>query len=69
MPHAEVAARLDEFSGALAATSAVITEAMHLLAESRAGPRTLAKFVTASGMEVYDLCRPPELHEAVALME
>jgi predicted nucleic acid-binding protein len=67
--HAEVASRLDEFSGVLATTSAVTTEAMHLLALSRDGPRTLAELVAVSGMEVYDLCRPPELHEAVALME
>lgn len=67
--HAEVSACLDEFSGVLATTSAVITEAMHLLAVSRDGPRALADFVLASGMAVYDLCRPPELHEAVTLME
>ncbi len=67
--HAQVASCLDEFSGALVTTSAVITEAMHLLAVSRDGPRTLAEFVAASGMAVYDLCRPPELHEAVVLME
>jgi predicted nucleic acid-binding protein len=66
--HAEVAARLDEFTGALATTSAVITEAMHLLAVVSDGPRTLAEFVAASGLEVYDLCRPPEFQEAVALM-
>lgn len=67
--HTHVAARLDDFSGALATTSAVITEAMHLLGASRDGPRTLAEFVAASGMAVYDLCRPPELNEAAALME
>jgi predicted nucleic acid-binding protein len=67
--HAEVAACLDEFSGALATTSAVITEAMHLLAASQDGPRFLAEFLAASSMEVYDLCRAPELHEIVALME
>lgn len=67
--HGEVAAALDDFSGRLATTSAVITEAMHLLAASRDGPRTLAQLVTVSGMEVYDLCRPPELSEAVRLMQ
>ena len=66
--HSEVAACLDDFSGALATTGAVITEAMYLLALSKDGPRTLAEFVTASGIEIYDLCQPPELHEAVALM-
>ena len=67
--HVEVAGRLDAFSGALFTTSAVITEAMHMLAVSRDGPRALAELVAASGLEVYDLCRPPELGQAVALME
>ena len=39
-----------------------------LLAQDE-GPGTLADFVAAAGLEVYDLCRPPELREAVALME
>lgn len=67
--HAEVAACLDEFGGALATTGAVITEAMHLLGARRDGPATLAELVKASGMRVYDLCQPPELLEAAALME
>jgi len=67
--HVEVAGRLDAFSGALFTTSAVITEAMHMLAVSRDGPRALAELVAASRLEVYDLCRPPELGQAVALME
>jgi len=67
--HPEVAQRLDSFTGQLATTSAVITEAMHLVAVSRNGPRLVAEFVSASGMEIYDLCRPPELREAVSLME
>jgi len=67
--HAEVAACLDEFSGQLATTSAVITEAMHLLAVSGSGPRALAELAAVTGMDVYDLCQPPELGEAVSLME
>ena len=67
--HLDVAERLDSFTGQLATTSAVITEAMHLLAVTRDGPRLLAGFVSASGLEVYDLCRPPELHGAVSLMD
>jgi len=67
--HLDVADRLDGFTGQLATTSAVITEAMHLVAASRKGPRLLAEFVSVCGMEVYDLCRPPELGEAVLLME
>jgi uncharacterized protein len=67
--HAEVAAGLDRFSGRLATTSAVITEAMHLVAADSRGPRLLAEWVSSSGVEVYDLSRPPELHQAVDLME
>lgn len=67
--HEPVASRLGAFGGLLATTSAVITEAMHLIAAAPTGPRLLAQFVTASGAEVYDLCRPAELHEAAALME
>ena len=67
--HAEVAARLDTFGGQLITTSAVMTEAMHFVVMGRNGPHLLAEFVVASAMEVYDLSRPPELLEAVALME
>ncbi len=42
---------------------------MHLVAVSKDGPRFLAEFVSAGGIEVYNLCRPPELYEAVSLME
>jgi hypothetical protein len=67
--HADVAARWDSFRGQLVTTSAVITEAMHFVSTSPSGARHLADLVAASGMEVYDLSRPPELHEAVSLME
>ncbi|HUP02081.1 MAG TPA: PIN domain-containing protein [Gemmatimonadota bacterium] len=67
--HARVAPRWDDFRGRLATTSAVITEAMHFVAANRSGPRHLAELVAASAMDVYDLTRPAELHEAAALME
>jgi uncharacterized protein len=67
--HAAVAARWDEFGGRLVTSSAVITEAMHFASGARTGPRALAELVSASGLEVYDLSAPPELGEAVALME
>jgi predicted nucleic acid-binding protein len=67
--HGRVAARWDGFRGRLATSSAVITEAMHFVSASKAGPRLLAELVEAGEMEVYDLSRPPELGEAVALME
>jgi hypothetical protein len=67
--HTNVAPRWDVFRGQLATSSAVITEAMHFVSDDRSGPRYLADLVATSGMEVYDLSRPPELHEAVSLME
>lgn len=50
-------------------SSEVITEAMYLVSPVQEGPRHLASLVDDSGMDVYDLSRPPELHDAVALME
>lgn len=67
--HPAVASRWDGFSGRLATTSAVITEAMHFVAPSPKGPGYLAMLVGASHMEVYDLTQAPELQEAAALME
>lgn len=67
--HADVTACWDAFRGRLATTSAVITEAMHFVSASAEGPRILADLVAASEMDVFDLTAPPELHEAVALME
>lgn len=67
--HAEVARRLGAFSGRLVTTSAVITEGMHLVAADTRGPRLLADFVASTSLDVYDLSRPPEIHDAVALME
>jgi uncharacterized protein len=67
--HQEVATCWDGFSGRLVTTSAVVTEAMHLLGADRNGPRHLAELAVASGLEVYDLTGPPELHAAAALME
>lgn len=67
--HSDVAARWDSFRGQVVTTSAVITEAMHFVSASASGARHLAELVAASGMEIYDLSRPPELHEAVSLME
>jgi predicted nucleic acid-binding protein len=67
--HVEVVACLDEFSGQLSTTSAVITEAMHFVAGDPAGPRLLAEFATASGLAIFDFSQPALLREAVQLME
>lgn len=67
--HDEVVQRWDGFSGHLATTSAVITEAMHFVSASAEGATNLAELVTASSMEVFDLTQAPELREAAALMK
>ncbi len=67
--HPEVTERLDDFAGALVTSSAVATEAMHVLGARRGGPRLLAELVQATGMTVHDLSRPPELFDVVGLME
>lgn len=67
--HTEVSEAVDGFSGSLASTGAVITEAMHFLAGSPGGPGTLAELVSRSGMAIYDVCQPADLRAAARLME
>jgi predicted nucleic acid-binding protein len=66
--HGGVAECLDDFSGRLVTTGAVITEAMHFVGTTKGGAAALAEFVDASGLQVYELCQPPELREAAKLM-
>jgi uncharacterized protein len=67
--HAFAVAHLDGFSGQLATTSAVVTEAMHLVVAAPGGPRLLAQFVAASGLRVFDFTQPVFLGECADLME
>ena len=61
--------RIDPFAGKLVTTSAVITEAMHFVSPSPQGPALLAEFIVSSRTRVEDLSQPPDLLEAVALMD
>jgi predicted nucleic acid-binding protein len=67
--HARVAARLDAFTGQLLTTTAVITEAMHLLATDHRGPALLAEFVAQSGLQIFDFCEAAALADAARRME
>ena len=67
--HEKVAAAIGEFRGMLCTTSAVITEAMHLLESATKGPRRLAEFVQAAGVQVFESTQPQQLLSAVSLME
>jgi hypothetical protein len=66
--HEPVAACLESFTGRLVTTGAVITEAMHFLAPAERGPDTLASFVAASDLEIFDYAQPSELRHAADLM-
>jgi predicted nucleic acid-binding protein len=67
--HDVVTAALNGFTGRLYTTAAVVTEAMHLVADDARGPSTLAGFLVASGTEVAALTAPRDLQEAVQLMD
>ena len=67
--HEAVSGVWDAFTGRLVTTSAVVTEAMHFVSASPKGPPYLLDVLTAAAIDVFDLTRPPELGEAVTLME
>lgn len=66
--HAETCGQLDAFTGLLCTTSAVITEAMHLVSADRNGPAMLVEFLESSRTEIHELARMADLKRAVALM-
>ena len=66
--HAAVVRALDEFRGHLYTTTAVVTEAMHLVADDPEGPAVLVEFLIATGTTVADVGSRGELQAAVRLM-
>lgn len=66
--HEAVVRVLDGFRGRLATTAAVITEAMHLLADAADGPTLLAQFVAMSDVEISECTQAAHLLDAAALM-
>ena len=67
--HARVTEVVEAFTGRVATTSAVVTEAMHLVGHLEHGPRRLAELLGATDAEIVDFSRPADLSEAVSLME
>jgi uncharacterized protein len=67
--HDVVASSLDGFAGMLCSTGAVITEAMYMLKSNPNGPRRLAEFVQAVGIQIFEFTQPQQLLSAVSLME
>jgi len=66
--HHSVAETLDGLSAQVATTGAVITEAMHLLADAPDGPLLLAEFVQAADLRIFESTRLEQIRRAVALM-
>lgn len=67
--HSRVAEALESFTGRIATTSAVVTEAMHFVHQIKHGSRSLSELLGAADAEIVDFMRPADLVEAVALME
>ena len=59
---------LSAFTGTLATTGAVITEAMYFVSATTEGPEALANFAHAAGLLVYDCAQPSQLKVAARLM-
>ena len=66
--HDLVAKTFDAFSEQLATTSAVITEAMHLLADAPEGPSLLAELVHTTDLRISESTQAEQLLQAAALM-
>ena len=67
--HSRSREALFAFSGQLWTTSAVVTEAMHLLKGDFKGPRRLVEFIGASNLRIEECSALPDLEQAVLLME
>ena len=66
--HATVAAALDDYTGRLFTTVAVVTEAMHMVADAAEGPETVVEFLITTGADIAELPAAADLQEAVRLM-
>ena len=67
--HREVVNRLDRFTGQLATTGAVLTEAMHFVSAHRSGPSLLAELAVSGDLQVFNFSEPLQLREASARMQ
>lgn len=67
--HSRTGEIIDGFTGMLATTAAVVTEAMHFVRRARHGAIAVSEFVSRSGMQVHGMCEPAELQDAAELMQ
>jgi predicted nucleic acid-binding protein len=66
--HAKARAALETFRGRLCTTGAVVTEAMHFVAEHADGPAKLIEFLETSQTAIWDCFNPSTLRHAAQLM-
>ena len=66
--HAAVAARVDDFSGQLVTTGAVVTEVMYFLSGVPGGPVAFAELLVASGTRIAESSDPTLVLAAADLM-
>jgi len=67
--HALVAASLDDFSGQLVTTSAVVTEVMDFLSDVSGGAVVFAELLAASDAQVAESTQPRQVVAAARLMD
>jgi predicted nucleic acid-binding protein len=66
--HAAVTAALDDYTGRLFTTSAVVTEAMHLVSDDPSVPELLVEFMASTSTHIAEMTSVADLQEAVRLM-
>jgi predicted nucleic acid-binding protein len=67
--HDTVAARIDSFTGQLATTGAVVTEAMYFVSDTPEGPLAFAELLVSANAQVVEAMQPSEVLSAAALMK
>ena len=67
--HAATTARLDDFTGRLVTTSAVVTEAMYFVSDAPNGPLSFAQLLVSANVLIGDVSQPAEVLAAATLMK
>ena len=67
--HRDVAACVDEFSGQLTTTGAVVTEVMYFVSDAPDGPLAFAELLARARVQIVDALQPSRIADAAALMK
>jgi predicted nucleic acid-binding protein len=66
--HERIGNELEEFTGRLVTSSAVVVEAMHFLSGTRSGPALLVDFLVSSQAEIHECTSVEDLMQAAEWM-